>query len=119
MRDRAAAGENFEELAAEYSDDSETKDTGGFVGDLEIGNLDPQYKEALSGLEPGEVSQVLTTAHGFQILKLTARTIGRPPDLEEAREWIRSVLESRRREELFQEWLTVARDEIYIKRMDF
>jgi len=119
VRDRAAAGESFEDLAAAYSDDSETKDKGGFVGDLEIGNLDPQYMEALSGLEPGGVSEVLTTAHGFQILKLTGRTMGRPPDFEEAREWIRSVLESRRREELFQEWLAGARDEIYVKRMDF
>jgi peptidyl-prolyl cis-trans isomerase SurA len=119
VRERAAAGESFEDLAAEYSDDSETKDKGGYVGDLEVGALDPQYREALSDLEPGEVSEVLTTGHGFQILKLTERTTGRPPDFEEAREWIRSILESRKREELFQAWLKGARDEIYVKRMDF
>ena len=119
VRARAAAGEKFEDLAAAYSDDSETKEKGGFVGDLEIDNLDPQYREALSDLEPGEVSEVLTTAHGFQILKLTSRTVGRPPDFEEAREWIRSILESRKRDELFQEWLAEARDEIYVRRMDF
>lgn len=119
IHDRAVAGESFEDLAAAYSDDSETRDKGGFVGDLEVGALDPQYREALAGLEPGEVSDVLKTAHGFQILKLTERTLGRPPDFGEAREWIRSILESRKREELFQEWLAGARDEIYVKRMDF
>jgi peptidyl-prolyl cis-trans isomerase SurA len=119
VRDRAVAGESFEDLAAEYSDDTETKGKGGFVGDLEIDSLDPQYRRALSGLEPGEVSEVLTTAHGFQILKLTSRTLGRPPDLEEAKDWIRSVLETRKRDELFQDWLAEARDEIYVKRMDF
>jgi peptidyl-prolyl cis-trans isomerase SurA len=119
VRERAASGESFEDLAETYSDDSETREKGGFVGDLEIGSLDPQYREALSDLEPGEVSGILTTAHGFQILKLTGRTVGRPPDFEEAREWIRSILESRRREELFQEWLAEARDEIYVRRVDF
>jgi peptidyl-prolyl cis-trans isomerase SurA len=119
VRDRVVAGESFEDLAAEYSDDSETRENGGFVGELEIDSLDPQYRAALSELEPGEVSGVLTTAHGFQILKLTDRTVGRPPDFEEAKEWIRSVLESRRREELFQEWLDEARDDIYVRRMDF
>lgn len=118
VHDRIVAGESFEDLAAEYSDDAETRDKGGYVGDLELDALDPQYRQALAGLEPGEVSEVLTTAHGYQILKLTSRTAGRPPDFEEAREWIRSILESRKREELFQDWLAKARDEIYVKRMD-
>jgi peptidyl-prolyl cis-trans isomerase SurA len=118
IRGRILSGESFEDLAARHSDDVETREKGGYVGDLEVGALDPQYREALSALEPGEISEVLTTAHGFQILKLTDRTAGRPPDFEEAKEWIRSILESRRREELFQEWLAGARDEIYVKRMD-
>ena len=119
VRDKAQAGESFEALAEQYSDDAETRDNGGFVGEMEIGALDPQYREALSSLEPDEISEVLTTGHGFQILKLTARTTGRPPDMEGARDWIRSVLESRKREGLFQEWLEGARDEIYVKRVEF
>lgn len=116
---RAAQGESFESLAKQYSDDTETRDNGGYVGEIDISALDDAYREGLSDLEPGGVSDVLTTPHGFQILKLVSKTAGRKPGLDEAREWIRSVIEARKREGLFTEWLDEAKQEIYVKRMEF
>jgi peptidyl-prolyl cis-trans isomerase SurA len=119
VHDRIVAGESFEALAREHSDDIETKENGGFVGELEIDALDPTYREGLSQLQPGDVSDVIRTPLGFQILKLVSRTAGRTPGLDEARDWIWGMLEARKREALFQEWLEGARHEIYVKRMEF
>jgi peptidyl-prolyl cis-trans isomerase SurA len=116
---RAASGENFESLAKQYSDDEETKEDGGYVGQVEVAALEDAYSKGLEGLNPGDVSGVIKTRFGYQILKLMARSASRRPSLDEAREWIRGVVETRRREALFTEWLEEARAEIYVKRLEF
>ena len=116
---RAASGESFESLAVQYSDDDDTREQGGYVGEVEAAALDDSYRRGLEGLSPGEVSDVIRTRYGFQILKLVSRTASRRPSFDEAREWIRGVVEARRREALFTEWLEEARGEIYVKEFDF
>jgi peptidyl-prolyl cis-trans isomerase SurA len=119
VQSRAASGESFESLARQYSDDEDTKEQGGYVGEVEATALDDAYKRGLEGLSPGEVSDVIRTRYGFQVLKLIARTTSRRPTFDEAREWIRGVVEARRREALFRKWLEGAREEIYVKRLEF
>jgi peptidyl-prolyl cis-trans isomerase SurA len=115
---RAASGESFESLAMEYSDDQDTREQGGYVGEVETAALDDSYKRGLQGLNPGEVSGVIRTRYGFQVLKLISRTSSRRPSFDEARDWIRGVVEARRREALFAKWLEEARKEIYVKRFE-
>lgn len=116
---QAVSGESFEVLARQYSDDADTKDSGGYVGEIEVSMLDDSYRTNLEGLAPGEVSDVIRTQHGFQILKLVSRTASRKAGFDEAKAWIRNLLEARKREALFAEWLDGAREDIYIKRFEF
>jgi peptidyl-prolyl cis-trans isomerase SurA len=118
VRDRAEAGESFEGLARQYSDDPETRENGGYIGEVEISTLDENYRSGLAGLSPGEVSEVIETPFGFQILKLVSRTASRKPRFDEAREWIRNLIQARRRERLFEGWLENARQEVYVERRD-
>jgi peptidyl-prolyl cis-trans isomerase SurA len=117
VRSRAVAGEAFETLAREYSDDEATRESGGYLGEVETPALDPAYAEALAGLNPGDISSALRTAAGYQILKLVSRTAARKPAYDEAAPWIRNLIESRRRQEKFDAWLKTARQEIYVKEM--
>ena len=116
---RAASGESFESLAKQYSDDRDTRDEGGYVGQVEVSALEAAYSRGLEGLNPGDISSVIKTRFGYQILKLMARSASRRPSFDEAREWIRGVVETRRREALFTEWLEGAREAIYVKRLEF
>jgi peptidyl-prolyl cis-trans isomerase SurA len=116
---RAISGESFESLARQFSDDPDTKDSGGYVGEIEISALEETYRSSLESLSPGEVSGVIRTKRGFQILKLISRTASRKPGFEEAQDWIRGVLDARKREVLFDEWLVEAREETYVKRFEF
>jgi peptidyl-prolyl cis-trans isomerase SurA len=118
VKDRSEAGEAFESLAREYSADPDSRENGGYVGEIEVNALDDAYRMALSGLAPGEVSDVIQTERGFQVLKLVSRTASRKPSFEEAKGWIRNVIEARTRESLFDQWLEEARKEIYVKRME-
>ena len=73
-------GEDIEEvfanLAEEYSEDDDTKDDGGNLGEINIGSLDSSYDElikAASELEDGEYStEVITTELGYHVILKTA-----------------------------------------------
>jgi len=117
LRSRLVAGESFEGLARQYSDDPNTRESGGYLGEVELPALEQSYREALAGLSPGEVAPVMRTPLGYQILKLVSRTAARKPDFDEAKQWIRNVIETRKREASFDAWLETARREIYVKKM--
>ena len=72
-------GEDIEEVFAnlveEYSEDDDTKDDGGNLGEINIGDLDSNYDElikAASELEDGEYStEVITTELGYHVILKT------------------------------------------------
>jgi peptidyl-prolyl cis-trans isomerase SurA len=118
LRARLAAGESFDSLARAYSDDASTRDLGGRIGEIEVPGLSPVYQEVLAELSPGDISQVVGTPGGYLILKLASRNPSRKPSYDEARAWIRNVIETRKREKSLEEWLAGARQEIYVKKLD-
>lgn len=65
----------FASLAEEYSEDDDTKDDGGNLGEINIGDLDSNYDElirAASELEDGEYStEVITTELGYHVILKT------------------------------------------------
>ncbi len=66
----------FAELAKEYSEDDDTKEDGGSLGEINIGDLDSNYDElikAASELKDGEYStEVITTELGYHVILKTA-----------------------------------------------
>lgn len=71
-RERLDAGESFEDLAREYSDDASAP-RGGDVGFIEPGMTVPEFEEAVYALSPGEVSGVVTTRFGFHLIQLVEK----------------------------------------------
>lgn len=66
----------FADLAKEYSEDDNTKDDGGNLGEINIGDLDSSYDElikAANKLKDGEYStEVITTELGYHVILKTA-----------------------------------------------
>ncbi len=116
VRERAVSGESFEDLAREYSDDDKSREAGGYVGEVRIEDLGEPHASVVGAMSPGEVSPVLPTDYGFQIIKLITRAETRKASYEDSKEWIRNVLESRVRERQFQNWLERTREEIFVRR---
>lgn len=67
---------SFADLAAQYSEDVTTRNTGGTLGAVRADSLYdwPQVLDALAALSPGQVSRPVETECGFHVLRL-----GPPP----------------------------------------
>ena len=67
---RLLNGESFETLAMEYSDDPMTRDLGGDIGYLKIGDLPSPLRDTIAKLEPGEISKPYYDEAGFHIFRV-------------------------------------------------
>jgi len=69
---RLRAGEDFATVAQEYSEDPRTAAGGGDMGYIPISALEssPELKKALSNLQTGAISGIISTPTGFHIIKL-------------------------------------------------
>ena len=66
------AGESFEALAKQYSDDTFSGENGGDLDWLERGSMDEVFDEQAFALtDIGSVSDVVKTEYGFHLIKLT------------------------------------------------
>jgi peptidyl-prolyl cis-trans isomerase SurA len=97
IRQRLLKGEPFPRLAAEESAAS-SKANGGLIGPIHVDELAPQFQDVLGKLKVGELTEIIRTTRGYQILKLESRTEVKGRTFEEARNDIgRKVIEGKAR----------------------
>ena len=75
IRDRVRAGEDFSELAKQYSEDPVTAPMGGDVGYFQRGVMIEEFTDVAFSLKPGEVSDIIKTFYGLHILKVDDKRI--------------------------------------------
>ncbi len=68
---RLKTGEDFAVLAKEFSTDLGSAKTGGDLGIIAPSMMGADFEQALAGLKQGEVSELIKTEAGYQIVKLT------------------------------------------------
>lgn len=61
---------DFAELAAEYSQDTATKDKGGELGDFGKNETIAEFEKAVFDMKVGEISKPVMTQFGYHIIKL-------------------------------------------------
>lgn len=93
---RLAAGEDFEALAKEVSEDGNTKDKGGDLGYISKGMVQASFDTAAFALEKGGISGIVQTSAGYHILKVTDKTEARSVSFEDAKSDIAGRLKSDR-----------------------
>ncbi|WP_038150742.1 peptidylprolyl isomerase, partial [Thiomicrorhabdus chilensis] len=69
LAQRLNSGESFSQLAVRYSKGSKAL-TGGDLGWLKQSQIPTFFADALDGLEPGQVSPVISSPSGFHLIKL-------------------------------------------------
>jgi parvulin-like peptidyl-prolyl isomerase len=84
VRKRLLAGEPFARLAADLSD-SPSKANGGLIGPVTPDVLAPELQKAIEGMKPGDLTPVLRTGRGFQVIKVEALEGAAVKPFEESR----------------------------------
>ena len=70
---RAKAGEDFEALAVEYSEDPGVAENKGLYENFPRGQMVKPFEDAAFSVPVGEISGVVETAFGYHILKIVDR----------------------------------------------
>jgi parvulin-like peptidyl-prolyl isomerase len=73
IRKKLDEGADFNKLAAEESDDTGSKNTGGDLNFFHRGQMVGPFEDAAFALKVGEISQPVKTQFGYHIIKVEAR----------------------------------------------
>lgn len=114
LRARALKGEDFTKLVAEASASS-TKANGGLIGPLNVADLSPTLQEMLQKMKPGEITEPLRAARGYQILKLETLKTSAPQPFESVRDLVADRVHDTRQRAEFQRFLTRVRGQAIIE----
>lgn len=87
--------ENFEEMAKENSE-GPTASQGGGIGRFKKGSLSSALESVAFQMEVGEISDLVETDYGFQIVKLLEKKDAAVKPLEEVRSDIQRILYQRK-----------------------
>lgn len=80
LKARIDGGEDFAELAKQYSDDAGSAVNGGDLGWFANGAMVSEFDQQAFSLSVGQVSEPFTTTYGVHILKVTDKDENRPKD---------------------------------------
>jgi peptidyl-prolyl cis-trans isomerase C len=108
---KAKAGEDFAVLAAAFSEDPGSRDSGGDLGWVVRSKLDPTFAKAAFAAEKGQVVGPVRSAYGFHLLKVEDRRPARQLPYEAVAERIRKELLSRLKESKTHEFIEAAMKE--------
>jgi parvulin-like peptidyl-prolyl isomerase len=95
VMEESKAGTPFNELVVKYSQaPSRFKD--GMMGPLKRGDLSSEIESAALALQPGAVSEPISTKAGLHIIRLESHALAKDPNLTDARAHITSKLKQER-----------------------
>lgn len=90
--ERANAGEKFESLAMEASDDITTKTLGGDLGWVAKGKLEKDFDEKAFKVKSGGIAELIEAENGFRIVKVEGYKESKLKPLAEVRDEISTIL---------------------------
>lgn len=98
------AGRPFEEVAREKSESPDAL-SGGSMGYIKRGDLDPELEKVLFELAPGNYSDIIEINDGFHIFFVEEHIKPRLKELSEVKEEIIARLTPQKQQEAFERWI--------------
>jgi len=115
IRDRAKRGNNFGDLAKQYSTDP-TGQNGGDLGWFGRGQLVPDFERAAYNLRSkGDISNVIKTQFGYHVIKLNDVRVRPKLSYEDVKEALTNQLLGNKRQIKSQEFLTSLKEQFKVK----
>uniref|UniRef100_UPI00405704CF peptidylprolyl isomerase n=1 Tax=Candidatus Electronema sp. TaxID=2698783 RepID=UPI00405704CF len=115
VRQLAASGQDFQELAKRHSELPSAADSGD-IGIFKADEMASAMREAVTSLRPGGISPVIETSEGFMIFKLlsSGQDTAKAP-YESVRAEIHEILFRKEMEARYKAWLEEIRSGAYIR----
>jgi len=111
---RVAGGEAFSLVAAEVSGDPASARNGGVLGTFKLEDLSPQFQEALTDVQVGQITAPLLTPAGWYIFKLIERMDGHMYTYEELKDNLRQMVENQKIEAELAKYVAELRTRFFI-----
>lgn len=113
IKERVEAGEDFADLAKEFSEDIGSAQEGGQLGWTSPGQMVPEFEEEMAKTEDGSLSEPVRSQYGWHLLEITGR---RDQDITELaiRGKASEYLHQRKFQEELDAWLQRIRDEAFV-----
>ncbi len=111
---RAQKGEDFAQLAREYSEDAGTRDDGGDLGFIGRDILPKPLEELLFSMHVGDIRGPVRANRGFHIIKLVAKRTKPPKPFAEVQDEIRIRLRQREMERQTKIYLSELRKRVLV-----
>ncbi len=115
IRERALKGEDFNDLAAENSEDPSAKSNRGDLGFFPRGVMVPEFEKTAFELEPGKVSDVVETPFGYHIIKVAERQAERSVSFEEVKPRLKEYLKDAVAQDLLAKYIDSLREQAKIE----
>lgn len=97
---KLAKGGDFVAIAKAESDDPGSKDQGGDLGWFNPKEMVPEFAQALSTMQPGQVSEPVRSQFGWHIIKLHERKSGAVPSIDSLRPMIENNIKAMKAERI-------------------
>jgi peptidyl-prolyl cis-trans isomerase SurA len=111
---RVKAGEAFEAVAAQMSDDDGTKNTGGQLGWFERGSINPEWEAVVFSMEKGDVRGPVSGPQGLEVFLVTDLKKSDIKTYDQLKEQIRADLQRREMDKQTQQWVQELKKKAYI-----
>jgi len=117
---RIKKGEDFADLAKQYSEDPGSKDHGGDLGYFSHGDMVEPFEKAAFGLDVGQTSDIVQTDYGYHIIQVQEKKAASKMSFDEIKDDLREYLFQQRGAKRFEEYVKDlrAKSEIKINNLD-
>ena len=113
LKERLDRGEQFEELARLYSEDTSAA-LGGDLGWLSPGDTVAAFEQTMNKLLPGQISEPVQSQFGWHLIQVLERRT-QDVSLDRRRQAARQAIRTRKADVVIQEWLRQLRDQAYVE----
>lgn len=113
--ERVKHNEPFDKVASELTEDPTTKSTGGMLGWLDPGTLDPAWESVVFGMEKGDVRGPISGAKGMYVLYANELKRTELAPFDKMKEQLATELRRTQLTRLTRTWIEELRKKAYIE----
>jgi foldase protein PrsA len=115
VREKINAGEDFAELAKEYSTDAASVESGGDLGFFGEGSMVAEFEKAAFSMKVDEISEPVKSEYGYHIIKVTDKQEASEAKFDDSKEEIKDILFDEKMATEYTTWLEEKKEEYKVK----